>query len=183
MRFLAALALAAVILGGVGFSQHMLTQRVRFDVTREAHGHGEAQPESGKGWGYRVELTSTFDAAADPFAVRVDAADDVPRLLVRHAGQELLRLSQDWHRGQMVAIPSVALEGRHAELFVQASPSAAEAAQSCGVRVRVIREDGALCDDQTIWTEGGGAVLAQAVRVSLDPVLERLDRGLGEGPP
>ena len=78
-------------------------------------------------------------------------------------------------------VESVSLAGTSTQLFIQASPSGQEADKPCGVRVRVVRADGAICDDQTIWSEGGGALLAQTVDVSLEPVLERLDRGLGKG--
>ena len=182
MRFLAALSIAAVILGAVAFSQHRLTHRVQFDVTREADGHGHDESEAGASWRYRLEFTPTFDAVTDPFAVRLAAEDEVPRLLVRHAGQDLLRVTRDLHRGEIVALEAVPLKGGDAELLIQASPSSAEAARSCGLRVRVIREDGVLCDDQTLWSEGGAAVV-QAVWVSLAPILEQLDRGLGEGAP
>ncbi len=183
MRFLAALLIAAVILGAVAVSQHRLTHRVQFDVTREADGHGHDESEAGESWLYRIELTPTFDAVTDPFAVRLAAEDEVPRLLVRHAGQDLLRLTRDLHRGEIVALESVALKGDDAELLIQASPSGADAVRSCGLRVRVIREDGVQCDDQTVWSEGGGSAVVQAVRVSLAPILEQLDRGLGEGAP
>jgi len=181
VRFLAALAIAAAILGAVGRAQRVLTQRVRFDVTRDAHDHHHEEPQAGETWHYRIELTPTFEAASDPFAIRTDAAEGVPRLLVRHAGQDLLRLARDWSRGQVVVVESVSLAGTSTQLFIQASPSGQEADKPCGVRVRVVRADGAICDDQTIWSEGGGALLAQTVDVSLEPVLERLDRGLGKG--
>lgn len=183
MRFLAALLIAALILGSVGISQHMLTRRVHFDVTRDADGHGNAPAESDSTWRYRLEFTPTFDAAVDPFAVRLDAADESPRLLVRYAGEALVRLERDWRRGEVEALDSVAFSGTDAELLVQASPSEAESVRSCGLRVRVLREDGVLCDDQTLWTEGGGAALVHTVSINLEPILEQLDRGLGEGAP
>jgi len=181
VRFLAALLIAAAILGTVGISQHMLTRRVRFDVTRDAHGHAPVEPSAFQH--YRLEFTPTFDAVTDPFAVRLDASEEAPRLLVQYAGEALIRLDRDWRRGEVVALDSATFAGTDAELVVQASPSGDDSTRSCGLRVRVIREDGVLCDDQTLWTEGGGAALLQSVMVSLEPILEQLDRGLGEGAP
>jgi hypothetical protein len=178
VRFVAALAIAAAILGAVGWSQFALTRSVKIDVAREAHGHKSDGVRESAPLNYRLELTPTFDAAVDPFAVRAGPEDDAPRLLVRYAGADLLRSSDDLRRGEPVVLESVELRGALAELFVQASPSEEDARRACGLRVRLIREDGIECDDQTVWADAG-TPLSVALRVKLTPTLARLDRGLG----
>ncbi len=180
MRFLTALIIAALILGAVGWSQHALTNRVRFDVTREAHSHEKSTNDGEPRWSYRIELTTTFDAVDDPFALRSSDVAKSARLILRYSGSDLLRRESDLHRGDSILTEPIDLPGEEVELFVQATPSPQEALKACGLRVRLILEDGAVCHDQTVWTDGGGLSLAATINVSLKPVLAQLDRGLGD---
>jgi hypothetical protein len=61
--------------------------------------------------------------------------------------------------------------------LVEAVPQAGEALRSLPLRVQVFRQ-GALCDDVTLWTDGGGAKLERRIDISLEPRRAALDRGL-----
>jgi hypothetical protein len=182
MRFLAAGLLAALLLGSVAWCQYAFTRRVAVDVTRAAHGHGRAETAEA-GHTYRLELTLSFAATRDPFALRTAPDGDAPRLCVRYAGAVLLEHTADIPRDEGVTLDGLALQGDAATFFVQATPAPDDARHPCALRVRLWRDDGALCDDKTVWSEGGGARVAGSVTCGLDPRPAPVDRGLGGCPP
>lgn len=183
MRFLATILIATALLGSVAGLQHAVTRRVRFDVTREAHAAGEHVDTSDVAHTYRIELTPTFAAADDPFAVQVDATNTPPRLQVRYEGRVLLEHREDIRRGETITVPDLRFDAARVSLYVEASPTSEDAARPCALRVRIYRDDGALCTDATLWSEGDGAQLAGTIDTDLAPIRVSVDRGLGDSAP
>jgi hypothetical protein len=178
MRFLFALLIAVALLGAVAWTQRALTRQVRFDVTRDVDGHAPAAG-AGAAHTYRVDVMPAFDAVRDPFAVSVDQEAETPRLVIRQAGAVLLQRTEDMARGETVSIDGLALAGKRVELFVEAVPSEDDARFPCALRLRVFRDDGALCDDVTLWSAGGGLPVSGTIVGNLEPDRAFLDRGLG----
>jgi hypothetical protein len=180
MRFVAVMLICAGLLGSVAWCQFMLTREVRVDITREANGHAEHAPAESAGGVFRLELTPTFNAADDPFAVRTDPSQATSRLRVSRGDTVVLDHTRDLRRHESIVAGDLAFTGQEVELFVRATPAADEAAHSCAVRLRLFNSQGALCDDVTLWSQGGGRAVAGTVTLRLEPRLESLDRGLGE---
>jgi len=104
---------------------------------------------------YDLEVTLTFRAEADPFALNTNAASDAGSISLNGVG--ILELAE-------VADPGVPwraqLEGVVAgpnELFVQATPPGGYG-MSHAVRVRLIK-NGVPMREKTFWSEGGGGIL------------------------
>ena len=180
IRFLSTALIGVVLLGSVAVCQWALTGTTHFDMTREAHGHAGGLGHLDGAPVFRIELTTTFDAGDDPFAVKLDDAVETDRILMKAGETIVLERKEDVLRGEAVSVADIPLSGETVELFIQAVPSGDEGLRACGIRVRVFTAEGSLCDDQTVWSEGGGAVVAQALTVQLTPRLASGDRGLGE---
>lgn len=180
MRFLWAAIMAGALFGSVALCQYHVTRTVEFHLAQDAEGEPGRGAAAGR---YAVVLTPGFDMGADPFAVRDEGAVDAS-LRVSTAQGILFERTGDAGAGEPVTITNVPLAGARAELFIEAVPAAGAAGKSLPLRVQVLK-DGALCDDTTLWTEGGGAKLERRVPVSLEPRRHTLDRGMGnaEGRP
>ena len=177
MRFLFATLMAVALVGSVSWCQHALTRCVRFDVTRDAHGHGAGHDAEEGGHRYRIELLAGFPAAADPFAL-ADAGEAPARLLVRRGTETLLRRTDDIARGATVAVEGLPFRRERVPLSIRATPSMEAARYPCALRVRLVRDDNALCDEVTLWSGGAGEVISGTVMLDLSPQRARLDRGL-----
>jgi len=177
MRFVAAIVVSVALLGSVGLCQWWLVRDVKVSIAREVEEHGHAGEPDGPAEFHALTVTAGFDSVDDPFAVTLDADEAAVRILVRSAEQTLLAVRDDVRRGQQLSATGLALRGESVELYVEATPTAEEAQHPCPLRVELYR-DGALCADETVWSEGKGQKLARTVRLALQPKLETLDRGL-----
>jgi hypothetical protein len=104
---------------------------------------------------FTVEVTLTFAAGPDPFALDLD---DAPALVVSFRGRDLLRRTEEIPAGQPIRIESV--EGLVAganEFYVAATPTAQDAAVARAIRVRILR-DGATVAEQSLWSAPGESV-------------------------
>ena len=143
MRPALAVILVAAILGGL---QGYMSLRDRL-------GPPPAQEVETSAAGiFTLDLTLTFDAGPDPFALDVDNA---PSLLVEFRGQEMLRETGNVPAGQPIVIAPVrdVVQGKN-EFFVKAVPADSNADVSRAVRVRILR-DGQPISDSTLWSEPG----------------------------
>ncbi len=162
MRFLATIAIFALLFGLVGLTQSWLDPG-RHRSSEHDPIHGRQSPMDASGVEpYRIRLTPTFDASADPFAVRT-AGEDPVRLLVRSGERILYSRTKDWYRGEPVDLDGVEWAGDRGELFIMATPSEAESGRSAGIRVEVFQADGMRCDDRTLWSESGSIISQRAV--------------------
>lgn len=160
MRRIAGAVLAWVVLVG-GTWLYLNAQEAR---AREAA--PIARPAPLTSGDYRLELTPTFAAAPDPFALRLEAGSAPPALTVRLNGVEVLRRDSELAAGEALHLDPLAplLSGEN-ELFIEASPTGEAALQAHALRVRVYRGT-SLVTERTLWSEPGanlsGAVLFRA---------------------
>jgi hypothetical protein len=176
MRFIYTIAVSILLLGSVGLCQYLMTRSINVSLAREVHQHDHPslQVESAS---YTLRLTPAFDATRDPFALSTGPTSDAPRIVIRHGTNTLLASNRDVRRGVPLTLTNLAFTGNSVELHVEATPSAEEARRPVPLRVELFR-DAATCADQTIWSHGDGHNLSATVQLSLQPRLDKLDRGL-----
>jgi len=101
-----------------------------------------------------LEITLTFPAGADPFAID---ADDSPSLLVVFQGNELLRVTESIEPGETIRIddvPNVTVGIN--EFYVRASPRDLDESPRA-IRVRVLGDNHPLAEE-SIWSQPGTLV-------------------------
>lgn len=104
---------------------------------------------------YGIELTTSFDAQADPFALRTSDADVPAALLVRLGNREILRKAEGIQAGTPIRIePIPGLVTGANELHIQATPPVADTTQRHLVHVLLLR-DGMPSGETFLWSEGG----------------------------
>ena len=107
-----------------------------------------------------IEVTLTFDAGPDPFALE---ATDAPSLLVLHHGRELLRRTDRVARGEVISITDLTqLPAGPNRFLVRAIPQESDSTMSHGLRLRVIHNDQTVAD-QTVWSDAGPIVEGEVV--------------------
>ena len=145
MRPLLALLVAGSILGGLQLYMQFRPQpkRVVHDVEQSAAGR------------FTVEITLTFDAGPDAFALDPSSA---PAVLLQLRGTDVVRRTDSIAAGEQVRADHVQgiVTGKN-EFFVQATPQDGVAAVARAVRVRILR-DGNPVADETLWAEPGEVV-------------------------
>jgi hypothetical protein len=156
MRPLLTLILVGVILGGMQVYMTFRPQPEASSTPAELLASGV----------FQLEITLTFAAGADPFALDVS---DAPSLLVSFRGQDLLRVSQEIEAGETVRVDQIdgVVTGAN-EFFVQASPRDQQATAARAIRVRVL-QDGNPVAEESLWAEPGElveGVVAVDVRVA-----------------
>jgi hypothetical protein len=104
---------------------------------------------------FRLEVTPSFEAQPDPFALVTEEGGRPAALRVLLNGAEVVRLDETVAGGGAVVVEPVPglTEGRN-EFFVEANPPVEHADKSHAVRVRLSR-DGKPLADQTFWSEPG----------------------------
>lgn len=138
----------AVMVGG--FGQYMARRVPAAQAGPAALARSEAV--------YRLEVTPTFAAEADPFALQTGNGEEDVVLRVLLNGVEVLRRGQGIPAGQPVSVdraPGV-LAGAN-EFYLEASPPVSAGGQAHAVRVRLFR-DGIPVADHTLWSEAGGRI-------------------------
>jgi len=127
-----------------------------------SHSHHELQVIEAPGE-YAVDLTISFDAGPDEFAL--DVSEDAPSLLVQMNGKQVVKRS-----GEVLASESPirveSIEGvtvGNNEFFVQASPKNLAGA-NC-IRVRILRDD-AVVANETLWSSPG-EIIQGSVRLEV----------------
>lgn len=108
-------------------------------------------PEQAAGT-FAVDLTLTFDAAPDDFAL------EPLSVLVQLQGEELFRSTEDYQAGASILLEDVGgiVEGANS-FFVKVAPAESNFTAQRAVRVRVLR-DGQPIAEQTLWSRPGEAV-------------------------
>lgn len=85
---------------------------------------------------YSIEVTLTFDAGPDAFALE---ADDAPSVLIEQRGKEILRRTESVEAGvAMVAEAPSIVVGRN-EFYIASSPADNDATKVRIARIRVLR--------------------------------------------
>lgn len=109
---------------------------------------------------YSIEVTTSFDAVADPFALRIEGSDEANALLVRVNGKDVLRVADRVSRGTTIRIENARgiLAGRN-ELYVEAAPPPGVSEHGHSALVKVVR-DGTSVLERTIRSQDGAKLSA-----------------------
>ncbi len=128
-----------------------------------------AIPEATAAARYAMDVTMTFSAEPDPFALTVDADQRPAALLVRFNGQELLRVTERLSAGDPITVDPLpgAVVGRN-ELFLEAAPPIKQGNRAHAVRIRILR-DGVPFAEETFWSEPGTRLSASFPFTITDP--------------
>lgn len=163
MRFILTALIWLVLIGGLSF--YIYQRDARIIPRAQAKVAVEVAAA-----GYLLEVTPTFGAEPDPFALQDDGQAPAT-LLVRLGGQDIYRGEQPLARAEVLRIEQVSglVEGKN-ELYFEASPPFEEAHLSHALRVRLLR-DGVEQLDQTLWADAGGKVSGTVI-FTLEPTAE-----------
>ena len=123
---------------------------------------------------YVLEVTASFAAEPDPFAVHIDSEPLPPVLVIRLGSRQILRITESLAAGRPVRVdPLPGLVFGDNELFVAASPPADQADRRHALRLTVFENNRPIAE-KTIWSEPGAAI-AEVMRFSLAPTPEKDD--------
>jgi hypothetical protein len=144
MRPLLVAALALAIFGALAAYERFVDT-----LPERNHANEEAPPAAGK---FSVELTLSFDAAKDDFAL-----ENEPAVVVRMAGRDLIRADEPLTAGQPLRaeVPGI-VQGSNA-FFVRAVPAQDFISRPCAARLRIFRDDDVI-GENTLWSPPGGLV-------------------------
>jgi hypothetical protein len=157
MRLFAAAMISLCLLGGMSIYIHLQAQwRPPAPVF---------EPPAAPGV-YSLEVTPSFSAAKDPFALDVgDVADGSAILVVKLGKQTLLAKSDTVEAGSVIHVESVAgIQVGKNQFHLSVAVPENQLTVSHAVRIRILR-DGVQVADQTLWSELGQPVSGE---VTLD---------------
>ena len=109
---------------------------------------------------YDRELTPTFAAEADPFALVTSDAPAEPAIAVQLNGAQIAALTdgvapgEPWRKDNITGV----VEGAN-EIIIAATPPIGGLQSRHALRARVLSQ-GQTIADQTFWTEGGEKIIA-----------------------
>jgi hypothetical protein len=154
MRPLLVTALALTIFGALAAYERFVDT-----LPEQIHASEGAAPAAGK---FSVELTLSFDAAKDDFAL-----ENQPAVVVRMAGRDLIREEEPLTAGRPLRAEDVAgiVQGQNA-FFVRAVPAQDFMGRPCAARLRIFRDDDVI-GENTLWSPPGGLVVGE-VAVEVD---------------
>ncbi len=159
MRPILALLVATTILGGLRLYMELRPTRTATFAQ---------EPETLAAGRFALEITLSFAAGPDPFALDLDQA---PSLLVLFRGAELLRVSEPVDAGIPVRredLPQIAAGAN--EFFVRATPQDPDPRTARAVRLRLLRDEQPIAE-QSLWSLSGEVVEGAVVlRVPNKPV-------------
>ncbi len=150
MRFLLVLVLWFVFVGGLKTYTWQRDAATRQVVASPIH----TELLSGN---WALELTPTFSAEDDPFALQTDETENTPIAVSLNATPvELGALAIA--RGDTLRIDNLGeLHPGHNEIYIKASPPLNESGLNHGIRVRMLEGEAVLADE-TIWSNRGSLV-------------------------
>lgn len=107
---------------------------------------------------FSLELTLSCDAAKDEFGL-----DDDPAVVVRMAGEELIRVDQAAAADESLRADDVAgiVAGRNA-VFLRVVPAPDFIALPCAARLRVLRDENVIAEN-TLWSQPGGVIAGEVM--------------------
>lgn len=150
MRFLLVLILWFVFIGGL-----KLYTWQRDAVTRQPVA-SPIQTEQLRG-DWAIELTPTFSAEEDPFALQTEEKGPAP-IEVRLNASSIALGAVNVARGDSLRIGNLGeLQAGQNEIFIKASPPLNESGLNHGIRVRMLEGEAVLADE-TIWSNRGSLV-------------------------
>jgi hypothetical protein len=150
MRPLLVAVLALTIFGALAAYERFVDT-----LPERTHAAEEPPPAAGK---FAVELTLSFDAAKDDFAL-----EDEPAVVVRMAGRDLIRADEPLTAGTPLRAEDVAgiVQGSNA-FFFRAVPAQEFISRPCAARLRIFRDE-TVIGESTLWSPPGGLVEGEVV--------------------
>jgi hypothetical protein len=145
MRFIAIIIIWVVLIGGLklflGHRQALvpLQSQIRNQVTGD----------------YRLDLTSTFTAQEDPFALNVDQTESTSAVVIQLGGQDIFPKNKTIEAGKVLNVrdlPDLVL-GRN-EFYIEVNPPTDQAQKAQAVRLRFFQGD-QLMQQKSFWSEPG----------------------------
>ncbi len=151
MRFALVAAVWLLFVGGVWFYMHTR------DALRTQETFHEIAPVSADAR-YDVELTLTFDAQPDPFALVSDDSEAPPVVTVRLNDRNVAEMREGLPPGTpwvQTNIDGVVVGAN--ELYIEAIPPVEQTDVRHAVRLRILQDNEVLAD-RTFWSDGGANV-------------------------
>lgn len=152
MRVLTAIVIWIVILGSVTSFQHhrKMLQASQTNVALPAAEAAEAV--------YSLAVTPTFKAEPDPFALQTDTTEASAALVVRMAGTDLLRVTDQVDAGQALRVDALpGIQVGLNEIYIEGVPPTAQGQQRHAVLVELFRND-VWIQQASFWSVPGGKV-------------------------
>ena len=142
MRFIYVFLIWFVLLGGMKWFLKARSSHAVLVIPERVMATGQ----------YRLEVTTTFAVAPDPFALVIDANVPPAALVVSLQGQEILKVTDRLEAGKAILVEPVPglKEGRN-EFFVKAHPPKAHHGQSHALRLRLLRDD-VVVGEHSVWS-------------------------------
>lgn len=105
-----------------------------------------------------IEVTATFSAEKDPFALDVPGGSESSPLILRLGDLTLIENADALKPGiPFIAGPLKSLKAGSRELYIEASPPIENGARHHALRIRIFGQ-GRLIAEKTFWAEPGGKI-------------------------
>lgn len=146
MRFIAIIIIWVVLIGGLKLFLNHRQALIPMQTLTRNHATGQ----------YRLELTSTFTAKEDPFALQVTENSTSSAVVIQLGGKNLFPANRSIEAGKALEItPLPDLVVGLNEFYIEANPPTDQAQQSQALRLRLFQDDH-LIDQKSFWSEPGG---------------------------
>jgi len=168
MRPIVAALIWIVLVGGLTFYTHSREPVKALETVA-------TQPVEGT---LALEITPSFRAEPDPFALRDDTERTASALTIRVNGKEALRVTDRTEPGRVIRVEPVPglIRGEN-EIYLEVNPPLSAGTGSHAVRVRVL-QDGRKLQDRTFWSEPGSRIVETfRVKTVPEPQPEKQDHG------
>lgn len=145
MRFVAVIAIWVILIGGLQlFLGHRQSLAPMKNHT-QAHATGL----------YRLDITSTFTAKTDPFALNIEGDDSSSAVVIQLGGHDIFKTNETIEAGRAITItPLPDLKVGKNEFYIEISPPLDQAQQAQAVRIRLFQDD-RLIQQKSFWSEPG----------------------------
>ena len=154
MRPMVAALIWIVLVGGLTLYTHMREPAKAFKTIA---------PRTVEGV-FALEITPSFTAEPDPFALRGDTERGAPALTIRVNGKEAVRVTDRTEPGRPIRVePVPGLVQGDNEIYLEVNPPLSAGSGSHAVRVSLLQE-GRTLKERTFWSEPGSRI-AETFRV------------------
>lgn len=168
MRPMVAVLIWVVLVGG--FTLYVNTREPVKTV--QAIGHRTAEGA------YALEITPSFAAEPDPFALRADRETEAPAVVLMVNGKEVLRIVQRIEPGIPIRVePVPGLVQGDNEFSIEANPPLTATRMAHAVRVRLLHDERTIAE-RSFWSEPGSRIAETfQINVIAEPRVGEHNRG------
>ncbi len=150
MRFISIIIIWIVLIGGMTLFMNSRPSTVPIQEIKRDAAQGD----------FWLDVTTTFDAQPDPFALSLDDSSSATALLVKVDGDEILREEKSVQAGSVIQVKPVSqLKVGQNEFFIEANPPASLINQAHAVRCRIFNGS-SLLKEQTVWSQPGLSIVS-----------------------